>query len=186
LGDEKQDPDFDKYGDLPSPSDRMVWRLLTIFTSVYALKENVAYFTTPYLKPNSRRELEMRVGFWAICFALIGLTNSWWGFFWFYVVPFGTSFRTIRQLVDLSEHHLSPTVEHHTRNVLIHPILTFVIYPHADNIHLLHHICPSIPGNALPKAHDLLLASSLEYSKIPPFKTYFFGEKSVFRTAFKD
>jgi fatty acid desaturase len=182
LGDEKRDPDSDKYGDLPLPADRMVWRLVAIFTAFYALKENIVYFTTPYLKPRSQREMSMRLGFWTICFTLIGLTNSWWGFFWFYVVPFCTSFRTIRQLVDLSEHHLSPTVEHH---ILIHPVLKFVIYPHADNIHLLHHICPSIPGNALSKAHELLLASLLEYSKIPPFETYFVGE-SLFGAAFKD
>jgi fatty acid desaturase len=186
LGDEERDPDSNKYGDLPLPADRMVWRLLAIFTGVYALKENIAYFTSPYLKPSSQRELTMRLSFWAICFTLIGLTNSWWGFFWFYVIPYCTSFRTIRQLVDLSEHHLSSTIEHHTRNVLIHPILQFIIYPHADNIHLLHHICPSIPGNALPKAHELLLTSSLEYSKVPPFETYFVGEESLLGTAFKD
>lgn len=182
LGHPEKDPDLNKYGYLPVPSDRQFKHLMAVFTATYDLKANLISFTQPLTNPTSPLELCLRMSFWLICGSIILLTHTWQDFILFYVIPFLTSYRIIRQLVDMSEHILNNDVTHHTRNVLCNPVLQFIIYPHADYLHLLHHMYPGIPGNALLKAHKLLLEQP-EYKEVPPFRSYFFGRDSVLSMA---
>lgn len=184
LGDPGRDPDLAKYGQLPLPHSQKVKQLLAVFTGTYDLKTNLMDFLRCFIHPASVTELLVRLLFWLVLFSLLTISNGWWDFLWLYVVPFLTSYRAIRQLVDMSEHILDSEVPCHTRNVLCNPILRFLLYPHGDYLHLLHHMYPAIPGNKLWKAHQFL-QSEPEYTKISPFNSYFFGKDSVLSSAFK-
>jgi fatty acid desaturase len=183
LGEPERDPDLVKYGYLPLPRKQLTKHLFSIFSGLYDLKSNLVSFFQCFIQPGSKIELLARLGWWSVCLTLVTITHCWWGFFLFYVVPFLITYRIVRQLVDMSEHILDPSVPHPTRNVLCHPAMLFLIYPHGDFLHLTHHLYPAIPGSALPKAHSLLLTDP-DYAKIPPFKSYFMGKDSVLSSAF--
>lgn len=184
LGNPERDPDLPKYGYLPLPANQRISHLVAVFTSTYDLKANLLGFAQSFSQPFSKIELFVRLVYWLICLILISLSQCWLGFLLFYIIPFLTTYRVIRQLVDMSEHILDVTVENHTRNVFCSPILRFLLYPHGDFLHLTHHMYPAIPGASLLKAHQLLLTDP-EYIKVEPFKSYFLGKDSVLAAAFK-
>ena len=87
-----------------------------------------------------------------------------------------TSFHIITTIRELSDHvGLSiNNILSFTRNGPNDSILKWIIYPHSNNWHLVHHLAPYIPHYNLKKAHEILKNSS-EYLNCHHCDGVFFG-----------
>ncbi len=85
----------------------------------------------------------------------------------YWIAPLLTSYPAIRFVAETGEHgalyqRASPSeaLAHRaiamTRNIHVHPLLAFLLYPHGDAHHMLHHRFPGIPGPCLPELQVLL------------------------------
>lgn len=75
----------------------------------------------------------------------------------YYLVPFVLFLPPIRLLVESGEHVYrdSTTVFEASVNTKS-TLLRWLLYPHGDSYHALHHLVPSIPHHSLKRAHDYL------------------------------
>lgn len=185
VGNPEQDPNLSKYGHLPLPRNQKGLYLLRVLSGTYQFKRSVIGYCQCFLNPASRVELIFRIFFWLTVITLAVITNCAPDLLLFYVLPFFTTYTAIRQLVNMSEHILNPNVPYFTRNIMCHPILQFLMFPHADHLHLIHHLNSAIPGSRLRVAHQILLEDS-EYASLPYFEGYFFGQNSFLSWAFQD
>jgi fatty acid desaturase len=70
-----------------------------------------------------------------------------------------TGLSLIFRLRNIAEHAVvrDPSTKlTHTRTVLTHPLVRFVVAPHNANFHLEHHLYPFLPQYRLPAVHRLL------------------------------
>ena len=166
LGNEKSDPDLVRYRELgidKLPSTKKF--LLTHLAKIFFLVGMPKYFIGTirafiYSKNASKSELLIRCIFYGSLALIFTKLEIWKYFFLFWVIPFSTSFQIIRQLSEISEHGgLYQNVDklQMSRNNFCHPILRFLLYPHNDFCHLVHHMFPNIPGFNLFKAHEVLM-----------------------------
>ncbi|PZD70728.1 hypothetical protein C1752_09749 [Acaryochloris thomasi RCC1774] len=185
IGDSERDPNLPKYAHLPLPRHQRNWHLFRVLSGAYQFRKSLNAYAQSFLSPASRVELVARILFWLTIILLVSAVGLWQDFLLFYVVPLLTTYAAIRQLVNMSEHMLDTSVPYFTRNIMCHPILQFLMFPHADHLHLIHHLNSAIPGSRLRTAHQLLLADP-EYAYLPSFEGYFFGENSFLAWAFQD
>lgn len=89
--------------------------------------------------------------------------HFWYYFLILWVIPFLTFFQYIKFFAEVSEHgglyNKEKKAVKLSRNNLCHPVLQFFLYPHSDNLHLVHHMLPSIPHFNAYKAHEKLMSS---------------------------
>ena len=166
LGELDKDPDYIRYHELgidlfPIPRLKLIYHLLKVFCLFHVpryLYGTLRFFV--YSVDEPAYEKASRFLFWAIIFVALTIFNGWSNFFFFWIIPFMTSFQVLRYLAEMSEHgglYGSEREINLTRNNLCNPILRFFQYPHGDYYHLVHHFFPTIPHYNLGRVHRILL-----------------------------
>lgn len=122
-----------------------------------------------------------RIAFWAGALGAAYLGNVFGEFLMYWMVPLWCVFPFIQRIRSTSEHFGLPN-EHEfngTRNTMAGPIETFLFSPHDVNMHLTHHLFPSVPFYNLRKLHDELLKFET-YAKLGYTNdSFLFGPRSV-------
>lgn len=92
--------------------------------------------------------------------------NFWEELILFWVIPLLTTFQIIRYWAEMAEHSglKNENELYASRNSFGNPLEIFLLHPHHDNYHLVHHLFPAIPHYNLKKAH-LILMHDQEYKK---------------------
>lgn len=161
------DPDWMRYRELgldrlPRALSRraVAWRLLRAYrTYVLGAQWSGLWF-------HRTRDLGLLIA-WLIAALLVVWTGTELGWFWYWAVPYLTVFQLVRFIGELSEHGglyqrvpldtaLATRAVAVSRNIVLHPLLNALIYPHGGGLHVLHHRYPGIPGPALGRLHRAL------------------------------
>ena len=85
--------------------------------------------------------------------------------------------RTFAEYMDHSGLEFEDSMKS-ARNFPKNVILNFLIHPHHDNYHIVHHLFPKIPHFYLSTAH-LILSENSDYNSGHHCKSYFFGKSSA-------
>lgn len=122
-----------------------------------------------------------------VLFAVFWLMDFLIPFVIYWLIPYLTIYMPMRFLAEVSEHMgLSHDTEFEgTRNKLGW-LQEYVIHPHGDGYHLVHHLYPAIPHQNLAKAHRLLLKDQT-YREGHHCHSLFFefgGRRATFRELF--
>lgn len=167
LGDPVYDPDRVRYRELgvehlPIPRGRLVRRFLRVLALV-EIPKYLAGTLRPFVHTSEtpRSETVALWAFWATVAAVLTVTGTWLGFLAYWVAPFFSAFQVLRYCSEISEHgglYDNEDPLELARNNVPHPLLRPILYPHNDNLHLVHHLFPGIPHYRLAHAHRILQA----------------------------
>jgi fatty acid desaturase len=169
LGDPVFDPDRVRYRelgveDLPKPRGWVVRRFLRMLT-LYEMPRYVVGTLRSFVHTSEtpRSETVGRWVFWGALAAALTALGGWTLFLLYWVVPFFTTFQVLRYVSEISEHgglYDNEDPLDLARNSVPHPFVRAVLYPHNDNLHLVHHLFPGIPHFRLARAHRILQADA--------------------------
>jgi len=126
----------------------------------------------------------MKIFTWWISFLLIlgYITSMEFSitFLLVWVFARATTFHLITVFREISDHGgLMPgNIIDFTRNNPTQGVLRMIFHPHNNGYHLAHHLDPSIPYFAFPKAHKLLMSWS-RYAEAEHCDAYFSGSNPV-------
>ncbi|CAM4380102.1 hypothetical protein BAMA_21360 [Bacillus manliponensis] len=107
--------------------------------------------------------------YWVVLLGIIIYFDMFSIFFFFWIVPYFTSFMVIGWFIEMAEHY--PLVFENnksiqmTRNRYSHWLESFFLSIHAENYHLTHHLQSSIPYWNIAKAHEIMLEDEM-YRKV--------------------
>lgn len=121
------------------------------------IKGTIATNLSPKGEPRS--EMIARTIFWLIIISCSVIFNFWQLLLMFWIVPLITTFQVFRYWSEMSDHGGLES-EHDleaTRNSFGNPIERFLIHPHHDYYHLVHHLFPGVPHYNLPSVHRILM-----------------------------
>lgn len=122
--------------------------------------------------------------YWSAIISSSVIFDFWMYLILFWLVPLLTTFQVIRYWAEMAEHSgLKNEHElHSSRNTFGNPIQIFLLHPHNDNYHLVHHLFPAVPHYNLRKVHQILMRDK-EYREAHHctgfFKTFLPGFYSV-------
>jgi fatty acid desaturase len=191
FGNKKLDPDLIRYKKMgidssPIGKRKFYFFLLKVFllinTPKYILgtvKSFIYNKEVPFYEPINR------IFFYITLMLLLFYFDLWKLFLLYWMIPFFTTFQIIRQMSEISEHggiYEEKEFIKMTRNNFCHPILKFLIYPHNDFCHLVHHLAPFVAHYNLPRAHNILCSESVYASAnncYGYFKKLKFSQKST-------
>ncbi|EKD75225.1 MAG: Fatty acid desaturase [uncultured bacterium] len=171
LGDSVSDPDrvrYDALGmkDALKTPGAFIKKIISIMSLIEMPK-----FLLGTIKPfifnrnTPKKEIIARVIFYISLFFILTYFSVWKYFIFYWVFPYLTAFQLIRFLSEVSEHgnlyQNTHSIYKISRNNLCHPVLAFFLYPHSDNLHLLHHLLPHIPHYFLPQLHHELMSDAI-------------------------
>lgn len=171
LWDSDKDPDTKRYRifGLDRPPRRFIDFLTKHLLKPMTLIHVPHYFlgtlhVNLFTRSETLIEKLARVLYWTI---LVGVC---WYLGWlhqltiYWLVPFFTTFQVIRYWVEMAEHSGLETNDplQSSRNSFGSLVERFLLQPHHDSYHLVHHLYPGIPHFNLKKAH-LILMQSTEY-----------------------
>jgi fatty acid desaturase len=138
-------------------------------TIEYLIQDRLSVKKERFDNPNVRNAYYYLITFWTLCFSAIYLFNLWSMFILFWVIPFLTTFPIINWFCEMAEHY--PKVLHGkmdidvSRNRLGNGLENSLFGIHAENLHLEHHLHPSIPYYNLHKAREIRLQDDT-YQKV--------------------
>jgi fatty acid desaturase len=193
LGDSSKDPDLKRLLKKDLVKDVSSQKLKNVLLGMFSPINTVIYLKELLPYSGSTKDVQVsdrftRAFFWLVVLLIVALSNSWLIFFLFWVVPFLTSFQIIRAFAEISEHcglYENTDAVNMTRSSLVNPITRFVLYPHGDNYHLVHHLLDSIPHYNLHKAHKILMQDK-DYQQAHHCYGYFFTFKEQKLCTLKD
>lgn len=181
LGDPVYDPDRVRYRelgveDLPLPRGQVARRFLRMLLLV-EIPTYLRGTLRPFVRDSEtpRSETIALWAYWIGVATVLTLTGAWLGFLLYWVLPFLTVFQMLRYCAEISEHGGLYDKEDPlelARNNVPHPIIRAIVYPHNDNLHLVHHLFPGIPHYRLPLAHRILQADA-DYARAHHCYGYF-------------
>jgi fatty acid desaturase len=164
IGDFENDPDiliYKKWG-LDKLPENKLW--------VLYLRPLALYFTWDYFRGTFanywRTEADRlsKVAYWATVLALLYYFDAWGIFLMYYAMPFFILLPILRFHARANEHTAvdfnSPDKSARNNLGLFH---TFILHPHGDGYHQIHHLYPFVPFYNLPKVHRFLLDNNRKY-----------------------
>ncbi len=197
FGNVNHDPDLIRYiklgiDKLPYSPIHMLLTILKMFILIGIPKYVYGTISATLLHSDRNNELIQRVLYIVIVFSI---TSYFWSFdvvLKFWLIPYFTIFQMIRYLAEISEHGgLYGTSEREidlARNNTDN-FMSFFIYAHSDNYHLIHHLFPAVSHFNMKKAHKILLGDP-EYKQAHTCHGYFFNFNFLGlgkgKTTFKD
>lgn len=187
LGHKVNDPDYKshlKYGydDYEHEKYNKIKKFLLILLNKNAIKDS---FWASFFNP----QLILQFIIWFVSFFL--LLKNLMGFdfavnfifLWFFSKA--TTYHLIRICAEFLDHSgLRPQngIFSYTRNITTPSLIGFLIHPHFDNYHLVHHLVPSSPCYNLKKLHFLFIENTTVYKeKSHNCQGYILNHHSAFR-----
>jgi fatty acid desaturase len=101
-----------------------------------------------------------RVAYTTSLLALGAFVIGWNQLVLYYLVPYLTTYQMFRYWSDAADHAgiiEQPDPFDRARNHDL-PLLNWLLFPHNDQFHLVHHLYPAVPATNLVVVHDLLMA----------------------------
>lgn len=167
LGDKTIDPDYnyhlklgiyDSFHHQNNKNKKMI-TLLKLFTyPIYLIKNRMNIFLL-----RSKEDVVGTLYIGALLLIIFELSLFQF-FFYYWLVPFFTSFFIIGWFIELAEHY--PMIHHHHEDILMsrnrfsHYIEALFLSIHNENFHLIHHLRPGIPFWNMKKAHKIMMNDS--------------------------
>lgn len=110
-------------------------------------------------KEEPKSEKIAKALYWPVILTLSVVFGFWLELLLFWFVPMFTTFQIIRYWAEMAEHSgLKNGHElYSSRNTFGNPIQRFLLHPHNDNYHLVHHLFPAVPHYRLKNAHMILM-----------------------------
>lgn len=101
-----------------------------------------------------------RVAFYASIAAALTYFGAWFGFVWYWLVPFCTWQIAIQYIRLICEHSAVDAENEYglTRTTLPTRLEAILVLPRNIGFHIEHHWYPSVPFYRLPQLHQLLMA----------------------------
>ncbi len=174
LGDIQLDPDHIRYEALkiesalsnPKAFMKKIARIIFLIDMPKFILGTIQPFMFNHETP--KHEVIARAIFYFVLFSLLTYFTIWKYFILYWIVPYFSVFQMIRFLSEITEHgklyQNTHSVYKMSRNNICHPIVAFFLYPHVDNLHLLHHLLPNVPHYVAYRLHNDLMSDPL-YAK---------------------
>ncbi len=186
LGDSDRDPDLKAHASYNFDDFKNTANSLQVFYRVAASSRALVDSTIGSLYRLTNVEQLGVFVWWLICAGLlISITPKLFAVtltLWF--VARATSYHVIRLFAELLDHSaLRPgSVLSYTRTIAggAKP-LAWLVHPHRDNYHLVHHLFPRIPHYNLENAHRSLLRNAA-YRSAHHCDGYFIGRKTAIKS----
>ncbi|SLN37101.1 fatty acid desaturase family protein [Oceanibacterium hippocampi] len=143
------------------------WRNFAYFFGAPGLNRETGAAARPLIDTSERLGRQALADRWAMLAVQAGLlglalSGGWWReYLLLWVVPLLTIFQVLLRLRAVLEHGAPANpaeVRQAARTNHCPGPLRWLLFPHAVNYHLEHHLYPAIPHYNLPKAHALLAA----------------------------
>jgi fatty acid desaturase len=177
LGDASRDPDLQRYirlGIDDLPNQNWLWALFIRPLIGYHTIEYVQTTFLDFWRSSSLRLL--KISFWMVVFVILTLTNQWLSFLLYWLIPLLVILPILRLWAEAAKHcnlDLSHEISSARSNIgFLH---RWLIHPHNDGFHTVHHFMPSIPWYRLQKAYQRMLAE-------PVFNQYCIESHSMYST----
>ena len=162
-------------------------RILFFLDTVTFIKGTIKHFI--FNKESPLKEIIIRISFYLVVFSFFTYFSVWPFFLHYWVVPYFSVFQLIRFLAEVSEHgnlYQNADIYQSSRNNLCHPVIAFILYPHVDHLHLLHHLYPAIPHYASHSVHNDLMEKDQCYQNGMHCHGYFVQSRKDHNTTFFD
>lgn len=100
----------------------------------------------------------LRGAYWLSLLTLIHAGGGWLVFGLFWVAPLLTFYPLFMLLREIAHHANAPDDGSLTNSRLfrVHPLLSWAVFPYAQDFHLTHHLFAMIPHHQMRKAHAIL------------------------------
>lgn len=164
LGDPERDRDYrprKRLFDAPGPT---LWK--------HVVRPLLLLHVPSYVDPVIYRAADprwvrgARVAYLAGLFALGAFVIGWNQLLLYYLLPYLTSYQMFRYWSDAADHAGLMEQQDYfdrTRNHSL-PLFDWLVFPHSDQYHLVHHLYPAVPTTNLAAVHRVLLADP-EYAQ---------------------
>lgn len=172
LGDPERDRDFRPRKRLFEASGPALWKHLVR----PLLLVHVPSYIDPviYRAADPRWVRGARVAYLAGLFALGAFVIGWDQLALYYLIPYLTTYQMFRYWSDAADHAGlmdRPDPFARARNHDL-PLFNWLLFPHHDQFHLVHHLFPAVPAPSLSAAHAALMAdpeyAARPHSLLPP------------------
>lgn len=172
LGDPERDRDFRPRKRLFDASGPALWKHLVrplLLLHVPSYVDPVIYRVAdpPWVRG-------ARVAYLAGLLALGAFGIGWDRLALYYLIPYLTTYQMFRYWSDAADHAGimdRPDPFDRARNHDL-PLFNWLLFPHSDQFHLVHHLYPAVPTTNLAAVHELLLAdpayAQRQHSLLPP------------------
>ncbi|MEZ6035884.1 MAG: fatty acid desaturase family protein [Planctomycetota bacterium] len=159
LGDDARDPDLRRWAGigLDALPDRWLWlvwlRPLTGFLTLEFLATTFVEFWATKRTAARRRALL----FWGTVIVVVAVFNLWVPFLIYWGLPFFVILPILRFWAELSEHTgLDPQDPLGSSRANLTLLDRWLLHPHNDGYHQVHHLSPGVPFYQLPHARRAL------------------------------
>lgn len=114
---------------------------------------------TAYVKEESNLDRIIRLAYWGIIIVASIYFGFWQEFILYWVIPFLTTFQILKYWAEMAEHAGLESDEEifASRNSFGNWFERFILHPHRNSYHLVHHLFPAVPHYNIKKAHLILL-----------------------------
>lgn len=143
------------------PAEKTVYQILWFyvirFFMLYYMVDNIRHNFIPHLI--SKNSIAGRILFWGLILFAVAFTHTWLIFLLGYLIPYFLWLPYIRFVTESSKHtnvNLEDDFATSRNNIGI--IHQYLLHPHNDGFHLMHHYISSIPFYNLKKAYIYMKA----------------------------
>lgn len=164
IGDFESDPDiliYKKWG-LDKLPENKVW--------VLYIRPLILYFTIDFFRTTFtnywriKNDRLTKILYWGCLLALIVSFNAGSIALLYYIIPFFVLLPILRFHARANEHtSVDFNFPHKSARNNLGFFQTYILHPHGDGYHQIHHLYPSVPFYNLPKVHQFLLRNKREY-----------------------
>jgi len=164
IGDFEKDPDiliYKKWG-LDKLPENKLW--------VLYLRPLSLFFTWDHLRTTFlnfwliKEDRLTKIIYWSIVLLVITLFDGWYYVGVYYLIPFYILLPVLRFYARANEHTgVDFSIESRSARNNLGFFHRYILHPHGDGYHQVHHLVASVPFFNLPKAHHFLLTNNFKF-----------------------
>lgn len=153
------------------------------FGMIANLKRAARYTMDPEIKQAVKKDTDQtkfgRLAFYILLAVGLTVFGGWKIYLMYWMLPLFWVLPALLRLRNISEHYgLSRTNElNGSRDVLCGPIEAWIFAPHNVNLHLVHHLYPSVPFYNLREFHQVLMTIPAYRNGCHSNNSYFLAHK---------